>query len=61
MSTDQDGYSAIFFFGFFATTQLVRKVQQERLQVVCSNREAQKRPATLLFIFFFFWVFNPHS
>jgi len=34
-----------FFFQCFATTQLVRQVQQERTQVVCGNKEARKRLA----------------
>jgi len=29
----------------FVATQLARPLQQERTQVVCSNREARKRPA----------------
>ena len=29
-----------FFFGCFATTQVARQLQQERTQVVCSNKEA---------------------
>jgi len=29
----------------YATTKLALQVQQERTQVVCSNREAQKHPA----------------
>ena len=31
------------FFWCFAAIQLVRQVQQERTQVVCGNKEAQKR------------------
>jgi len=34
-----------FFYFCYATTQLARKLQQERAQVVCSNREARKRLA----------------
>ena len=34
-----------FFFYCFAATQLARQLHQERTQVVCSNREARKRPA----------------
>jgi len=33
------------FFECFAAAQLARQLQQERTQVVCSNREAQKCPA----------------
>jgi hypothetical protein len=36
-----------FFFGY-ATTQLALQVQQERTQVVCSNKEARKRLAEAL-------------
>jgi len=32
-----------FFFGCYAATQQARQVHQERTQVVCSNKEAQKR------------------
>ena len=35
----------MFLFFPSATTQLARQSQQERTQVVCSNRKAQKRPA----------------
>ena len=34
-----------FFFWCYAATQLALQLQQECTQVVCSNREAQKRPA----------------
>jgi len=34
----------VFVFGS-AVTQLARQLHQERTQVVCSNREARKRPA----------------
>ena len=33
------------FFSCYATTPPALQLQQERTQVVCSNREAQKRPA----------------
>jgi hypothetical protein len=33
----------VFFFGCFAATQLWRQLQQERTQVVSSNKEVQKR------------------
>jgi len=36
---------ALSFFCCFAATQLARQVQQERTQVVCSNKEARKRLA----------------
>ena len=32
-----------FFFSSFAATQLARQVKQERTQLVCSSKEAQKR------------------
>ena len=35
----------LFFFCCYAATQLALQVQQERSQVVCSNREARKRLA----------------
>jgi len=35
----------VFFWGFNAATQLALELQQERAQVVCSNRVARKRPA----------------
>jgi len=35
------------FFGCYAATQLALQLHQERTQVVCSNREARKRPASL--------------
>jgi len=34
-----------FFLLLFAATQLVRQLHQERTQVVCTIREARKRPA----------------
>jgi len=34
-----------FLFGRFAATQLALRLHQKRTQVVCSNREARKRPA----------------
>jgi len=38
-----DGHRS--FFVCYAATQLALQVQQEQSLVVCSNREAQKRPA----------------
>jgi len=35
----------VLFFGCFAATQLARLVQQEGMQVVCSNNVAWKRLA----------------
>jgi len=35
----------IIFFLCFVATQLARQLQQERLQVVCSNKEARKHLA----------------
>jgi len=34
-----------FFWFCFVATQLERQLQQERTQVVCTNREARKRAA----------------
>jgi len=34
-----------YFFGCFASTQLARRLHQERTQVVCSNKVARKRLA----------------
>jgi len=38
-------FGLIFCCFCFAATQLALQVQQERTQVVCSNRQARKRPA----------------
>jgi len=35
----------LVFFGCYAATQLALQLHQERTQVVCSNREARKRPS----------------
>jgi len=40
----------LFVFCCYAATQLALQVQQERTQVVCSNREAWKRPLRLGFL-----------
>jgi len=36
-------HGRIFFLGCFAATQLAFQVHQERLHVVCTNKEAHKR------------------
>ena len=35
----------VFFFGCYAATQVALQLNQERTQLVCSNREARKCPA----------------
>ena len=43
MSQSRLWYRFILHFLCFAATQLARQVQQERTQVVCSNKVARKR------------------
>jgi len=46
-----------FFLVCYAATQLAIQLQQECTQMVCSNREARKRPAQAEFLFFQFSFF----
>jgi len=42
-STAGTNTNGVFFFGYFAATQLALQLRQERSQVACSNKEARKR------------------
>ena len=50
-------HTAFFCFWWFAATQLARQLQQERTQVVCSSKEAWKRPARRHSRFLIFFVY----